>query len=354
MQTGDPVVNVLVTRDGGGVVDLPRADVPLVFASPTGLSFGALRAARSQAAPSHSPTPAADGRLGRDRRDPGGSRSVTAPPTVTVPGDLAVTATGGASVGGRKRVHRPHAWLRHQADPFWLLTTAPKLAGESKISLTRVGVHKGTTAGAPALITRYRYPTTGDAAYPGPERAYRIRIPVGAANAGVAVLSGNVFPHITLEGSEDRLAGYTALPLDLNPYRKSYGARRASPQSSSAGGTYDVRVRRRTAAGGGPFTFRYWVSDVTPPHLHVRSTRGSIVVAATDTGSGVDPESSVATLDGKQVAARFGSGAIRIAAAKGRHRLVLSVADYEEAKNMEDVAKILPNTRTLRASVRVS
>jgi hypothetical protein len=96
------------------------------------------------------------------------------------------------------------------------------------------------------------------------------------------------------------------------------------------------------------------LSDVTAPRLHVRSTRRSIVVAATDTGSGVDPASIVATLDGKRVAARFGSGAIHINAAKGRHRLVLSVADYEETKNMEDVAKILPNTATLRATVRVS
>ena len=42
-QTGDPVAGVPVTRDGGGVIDLPRADVPLLFAAPTGLSFGALR-----------------------------------------------------------------------------------------------------------------------------------------------------------------------------------------------------------------------------------------------------------------------------------------------------------------------
>ncbi len=50
---------------------------------------------------------------------------------------------------------------------------------------------------------------------------------------------------------------------------------------------------------------------------------------------------------------RFGSGTIRIAAAKGRHSLVLTVADYQETKNTEDVAKILPNTATLRATVTV-
>src|SRR5258707_10934498 len=97
-------------------------------------------------------------------------------------------ATGGASAGDESG----YVVLTRGSDlrrvPFWFLTTAPKLAGEAKLPLTRVGLHTGTTTGAPALITRYRYPTTGDAAYPGPERAYRIRVPTGAANAGVAVL----------------------------------------------------------------------------------------------------------------------------------------------------------------------
>ena len=46
-------------------------------------------------------------------------------------------------------------------------------------------------------------------------------------------------------------------------------------------------------------------------------------------------------------------GTIRIAATKGSHKLVLQVSDYEETKNMEDVPPILPNTATLRATVRV-
>ena len=83
------------------------------------------------------------------------------------------------------------------------------------------------------------------------------------------------------------------------------------------------------------------------------SPRGAIVVSATDAGSGVDPSSIAATLDGKVVKATYGRGTIRIAASKGTHHLVLSVADFQETKNMEDVPRILPNTRTLRATVRV-
>src|SRR5258708_30946671 len=44
--TGDPVhppgstAESLPTREGGGRIDLPRADVPLIFTNPTSLSFG--------------------------------------------------------------------------------------------------------------------------------------------------------------------------------------------------------------------------------------------------------------------------------------------------------------------------
>jgi hypothetical protein len=39
--------------------------------------------------------------------------------------------------------------------------------------------------------------------------------------------------------------------------------------------------------------------------------------------------------------------------ARGRHRLRLQVSDYQETRNMENVARILPNTRVLRAVVVV-
>jgi hypothetical protein len=277
---------------------------------------------------------------------------VSAAATATVPGQLTVTATGTQTTGDRSGYLVLTRGVDVRRIPYWFLTTAPKLAREKAITLTP-GTHKGTTAGAAALVTQYRYPTGGDAKYAGPERVYRIRLPAGAANAGVAVLTGNVYPHITLTGSEDRLAGYTAMPLDFNPYRRSYGLRRRiAAVVLPAGGTYDV-VFDSTNAGGRPFTFRYWVNDVTPPKLKLRSTRGSILVSATDTGAGVDAGSIVATLDGKRVATHFVSGAVRITAAKGRHKLVLSVADFQETKNTEDVAKILPNTATLRTAVTV-
>ena len=72
---------------------------------------------------------------------------------------------------------------------------------------------------------------------------------------------------------------------------------------------------------------------------------------ATDAGSGVDPSSIVALLDKKLVKTTFTADDPH-PGGEGRHALVLRVGDFQETKNMEDVAKILP-TATLRVSVRV-
>ena len=360
-QTGDPVMSVtgaeaLSTREGGGLIDLPRADVPLFFASPTGLSFDLL-------------APAATATRNVTLTDAGGGAGtwavtslvqqgtgpVSVPATVDVPGTLTVGATGGTVPGDTMGFVVLTRGTDSRRIPFWFGTSAPKLAGEAKLKLTKAGTYRGTTAGGPSLISAYRYPTGGETTYPGPERAYRLTISGHPANFGVVVTSGRATPHVTFDGSEDHLVGYTGLPIDLNPYRQTYGASVAVAGAVlPAAGPYDVVFDTRSAAQAGPFTFRYWVNDVTPPSLRVLpSSKRAITVAATDAGSGVDPSSIVATLDGKPVKATYASGTIRITASKGPHRLVLSVADYQEAKNMEDVPPILPNTRTLRATVRV-
>jgi hypothetical protein len=174
------------------------------------------------------------------------------------------------------------------------------------------------------------------------------------ANFGVVVLSGQAVPHVTFAGAEDHLVGYTALPIDINPYRSSYGAHvRVAGAVLPAAGTYDVVFDTRSSAAAGPFSFRYWSNDVIPPKLTPVPAHGEIRVSATDAGSGVDPRSITATVDGKAATAKWIAGTIRIKARPGRHALVLRVSDYEETKNMEDVPPILPNTTTLHASVRV-
>ncbi len=359
-QTGDPVRNetggeVLALREGGGLIDLPKADNPLLFAAPTGLSFGQVAPA-ANVARTVTLTDAGGGAgtwsATVDVQTGGGA--VAVPPTVSVPGTFTVTATGGTATQDESGFVVLTNGANTRRIPFWFETSAPKLASEPKITLTKPGVYRGTTVGGKSLVTSYRYPTGGDEKYPGPERVYTVHLSDTAANAGVVVLSGNAYPHVTFGGAEDHLTGYPALPFDENPYRRQYGQpRKVSGVVLPSAGDYDLVFDTRGA--GGPFTFRYWVNDVTPPTLKVKSLKGAIVVSATDAGSGVDPASIVATVDGRKASEQYSASTntITIRAAKGRHLLLLSVADYQETKNMEDVPPVLPNTRTLRASVLV-
>ena len=102
-----------------------------------------------------------------------------------------------------------------------------------------------------ARVSTYRYPDPSPAMLgiplrlDGPEQVFRVRIGRPVANFGVAVLShapgASVQPRIVAAGDENRLIGFTALPLDLNPYLATYGA--ADPSSGAvlpARGTYDV------------------------------------------------------------------------------------------------------------------
>jgi hypothetical protein len=113
-------------------------------------------------------------------------------------------------------------------------------------------------------------------------------------------------------------------------------------------------------AGAGSFAFRYWVNDVTPPRLHLRtpSVAGGqpLRVEATDVGAGVYGASIVAKVDGYDVRATFHLGVVSISTRglePGTHRLRLRASDYQEAKNTENVTSILPNTRTLTVTFRV-
>jgi hypothetical protein len=280
-----------------------------------------------------------------------GETGITAPATATVPGRLDVSGRPSASEAGFVVLTRGTDVRRI---PFFVEVSHPALGGERHIALSRPGVYSGTTRGGSSLVTQYRYPTEGDASYAGPERVYRVR--VGAvANFGIAVLSGTAVPHVVFPNDENRLAGYTALPLDINPYRNSFGSsRRIAGAVLPAPGTYDIVFDTRSAAGAGPFRFRFWSNDVTPPQLRIVSANaGRVRVAATDAGAGVDPASITASLDGRNVRPQLRGAVITIAAPTGRHRLVIRVADYQETKNMEDVQKILPNTRTLSAVVTV-
>jgi hypothetical protein len=116
-----------------------------------------------------------------------------------------------------------------------------------------------------------------------------------------------------------------------------------------------------TTAGAGAFSFRFWLNDTTPPAArleHVRVRRGTALrVRVADAGSGVDPSTIIARIDGAQRRGTVGAGIVRIPTGDikpGRHRLRLQVSDYQESRNTENVPPILPNTRFLAATVTIT
>jgi subtilisin family serine protease len=361
VQTGDPVHDnfgheVSVLREGGGLIDLVKADNPLLFAAPTSISF-----------------PENGGTVAVSLTDAGsgaGSWSVSAPLQHPYPG-VSVNVSGSVSVPGRLSVSATVSPSARTGDatgfviltrngntrriPYWVEIDRPVLKTEPARTLTRTGTYSATTLGGQSKVDRYRYPTNGDGSYPGPEVAFAFRVTKPIANFGVAVLSGHAVPHVVFAGDENHLAGLAGLPSNINPYLQTYGAPRlVSGAILPAPGKYEIVFDTRSAKRAGPFTFRFWVNDVTPPSVRVVSkSGGKVTLSITDSGAGVDPTSVVARLDDRSVSAHFHNGRLVIAAAPGRHLVVVTASDYQELKNMEDVAPIDPNTTTFRTTVVV-
>jgi hypothetical protein len=162
-----------------------------------------------------------------------------------------------------------------------------------------------------------------------------------------------VEPRIVRAGDENRLAGLTALPYDANPYRASEGRHRLiAGVLQPAPGIYDIVFDTPARKRPGRFSFRLWQGDTTPPTVRMLGVRGdSLELRVTDGGSGVDPASLTARVNGDERPISYSSGLASVSLrglARGNHTLAFSAADYQEAKNNENVRGILPNTRKLQ------
>jgi subtilisin family serine protease len=369
--TGDPVHNggtaeVNPLREGGGRIDLTRADQPLVFANPTNVSFGLVKPGASlQRAVSLTDADGGAGVWNVSASVAGAPLSL--PAQVAVPGLLAVRAVipRNALEGEVTAfVILSREGIRRRI-PFWLRVERPRLRLDRRVGLLHPGEYAADTSRGAARVSSYRYPDVlpNHAAFPvrlsGREIVYRVRIRRRIANFGVAVITRTpgvqVEPRVVRGDDENRLAGYTGLPFDQNPYRAGYGKHRlVAGVALPAPGVYDVVFDTPLGARSGAFRFRFWLGDITPPTVRVLGVRnGFLELAVTDSGSGVDPLSFQARIDGDFVPVSFVSGRARLSlagSASGRHTLNLTVSDYQETKNMEDVARILPNTRTVQTT----
>ncbi|MFN2469560.1 MAG: S8 family serine peptidase [Gaiellaceae bacterium] len=372
VKAGSVATDASVLRVGGGLIDLTRADDPAVFFSPTSVSFGLVRPGRTVTR-ALALTDAGGGAgawaASVELQTRAIGVTVEVPGPVSVPGSLALTArpSGGApdqDVTGYVILTRERTRLRV---PFWFRVARARLARARAFSLGSPGAHGGNTAGRPALVDTYRYPENPapvgvSRLLKGPEQVFRFRLRRPVANLGVAVVSRapgvTVEPRVVAARNENRLMGEVGLPINVNPYL----GRLSLPEPVAGAvlplpGVYDIVFDSRTRAGAGRFAFRFWLNDTIPPRLRlvrrVVPAVGLLAVAATDRGAGVDPRSVIARIDGRPAAAAYDRRSERVRVlvsglARGRHRLSLQVSDYQETKNMESVARVLPNTKILR------
>lgn len=377
--TGDPVwtsasttTEVTSLREGGGRIDLPRADDPLVFTDPTGLSFGLVKPGTT-ATQTLQTTDAGGGPdpwtvTVEVQQSPAGATLAPTTPTVVAGSSVDITLTTAATAAQGDAAG--FVLLTRGTDvrriPFWFRVESPKLDTEHATTITRPGIYTGDTKGKPSLVSSYRYPDAGTVPLQlgGPEQVFRFVLTKPVANFGVAVISKasgvDVQPRLVMDGDENRLVGYTGLPSDLNPYSNFGTAEPVVGDVLPAPGVYDFVFDTRTGARPGTFTFRFWVNDTTPPSARLATPtvrRGALLkLDVSDRGSGVDPTSIAVKVDGSPAGSHYSHGVVTVPTSRlraGRHTVHLTVADYQETKNMEDVGPILPNTRTVTAAFTV-
>ena len=172
----------------------------------------------------------------------------------------------------------------------------------------------------------------------------------------------DVEPRIVAGLDENRLTGYAGLPVNHNPYLDEFREPvRAAAVLSPARGDYAVVFDSASRAGAGAFTFRFWVDDVTPPTVRLRTrnvARGRPVSRVDDRRgrghlSAVDPSVRRRLRDASDTPRRPALDSRPSSLSAGTHRLRVRVSDYQESKNTENVARILPNTRWMTATFRV-
>jgi subtilisin family serine protease len=364
---------VSVLREGGGRIDLVRADRPLIFTSPTSLGWGLVRRGFSgtkQLSTVDAGGGAAPWQVSIHAQSLPRGAKLEPQATTLVAGAplglrLTVSQTAAAGDGTGFIVLTRGANVRRVA--FWFHVDVPRLGLDPHRILHGPGLYGGNTAGKASRVSSYRYPQRGLAPgvptrLGGPEQVFRFALRRSVANFGVVIVhrapGARVSPRLVIDNDENRIAGYTGVPVTLDPYQ---GLARAEPVVGAvlpAPGNYDFVFDTPTGKRPGAFRFRFWVDDRTPPSIRILGHKHPIGrplrVAVRDSGSGVDPHSLHGEIGGKSVRLMYAHGVLLLRTdglRPGRQGITVKASDYQETKNMEDVGPVLPNTRVLRTKV---
>jgi subtilisin family serine protease len=364
---------VSVLREGGGRIDLVRANRPLIFTDPTSLGWGLVRRGFS-GTKKLSTADAGGGNAPwsvsiHAQSLPRGAKLEPQAKTLVAGASLAlrltVSATARAGDGTGFVVLTRGADVRRVA--FWFHVEVPRLGLDPHRILRAPGLYHGDTAGKASHVSSYRYPQRGLAAgvptrLGGPEQVFRFTLRRRVANFGAVVVGHapgiRVSPRLVADDDENRVVGYTGVPTAVNPYQGFY---RAAPVVGAVlpdPGTYEFVFDTPTGAKPGAFSFRFWVDDTSPPSIRLLDRRDTIGrpirVAVRDSGSGVDPQSLHASVGGKSVRLVYRYGVLLLRTnglRSGSRAVIVTASDYQETKNMEDVGPVLPNTRVLHTTV---
>jgi minor extracellular serine protease Vpr len=388
-----------VTLEGGGLVDLPRADDPQVFTDPASLSFRDLDVTRGGTSKALlvRVSDAGDGAgtwsVELAPQSATNGASLTLPPLVDVPpggeGDVVAIARASAdAVSGedygfivlrRGDVTRRIPYAFFVSKPALASVTAQKLAafvtGDTRQGTSRVSVYccpSEPFGPPPDYIGQPMIET-------GAEHLYVTNVARPLANLGVAVWGSSngalIDPWFLGSKDEHNVQGYDGTPVNQNDLMFDYVL------NIGAAGTVFPRLGQYYVAvdsGSDPFTsqpqpgryvIRSWQNDLRPPVARILTTRvgagrPTIVARVLDAKSGVDPLSLVigyrralvgaALYDPFSGLALFPLPATAPRIAVGRTQLQLEASDFQEAKNLATVGdKLLPNTAFKSVRLRV-
>ena len=364
------------SRAGGGLVHLDQASTPLIWASPTNVSFGLLAPSAKATTRSQSiELSDAGGGAGswtvstQAARTSAGAR-LELPASVEIPGTLAV----GLRVGRAAREGDTSGWIvlerggQTRRIAYWARVVRPKLGGARARPLKRTGTYSANNRRSPSLVDAYRYPERPTAGlFRGPESVFSFVVDRPLVNFGVAIVRQgpgvSIEPRIVIGQDENTMAGVSALPSNGNPYQLGFGDRRLiSGVLRPTLGRYTIVFDTRARTSAGAFTFRFWVNDTRAPTIRVKGRRtrvGVIRAAVRDRGSGVDPMSLSFNLDGGPwIPAEWNRRSREMIVdltglRPGRYRVGFRAADRQETKNWEYTGRVLPNTRVVYRTVDV-